>query len=139
MKTLGHASQPITDINVTPLVDIILVVLIIFMATAPLIERKALKVDVPPAKHHERGAPEALPVVFDRARALSIGGRPASREELVAELRERVNGDPELRVVLSADQALPYGEIVSVLDLIRGAGLRKVSLEVRGASGGRAL
>lgn len=143
MKTLAEGSRPITEVNVTPLVDIILVVLIIFMATAPLIEHKALKVDVPPAKHHERGGVEALQVVYDRARALSVAGRPATREELVAELRERVNGDPELRVVLSADQALSYGDIVGVLDLIRGAGLRKVSLEVRGAasgaSGGRAL
>ncbi|TPW19762.1 MAG: hypothetical protein FD126_2365, partial [Elusimicrobia bacterium] len=54
MKTLAEASRPITDINVTPLVDIILVVLIIFMATAPLMDRKALRVDVPAAKHHER-------------------------------------------------------------------------------------
>jgi biopolymer transport protein ExbD len=133
MKTLAEGSRPITDINVTPLVDIILVVLIIFMATAPLIERKALRVDVPKARHSERAGLEALEVTFDKARALSIGGRALSREALAADLRDRLRSDPEMRVILSADKALPYGDIVGVLDLIRGAGLRKVSLEVRGS------
>lgn len=138
MKTLGDAPRPITDINVTPLVDIILVVLIIFMATAPLMDRKALRVDVPAAKHHERAGLEALEVTFDAARGLRLAGVALGRPELAAELRQRVLSDPELRVILSADRALPYGDIIGVLDLIRGAGLRKVSLEVRG-NGGRAL
>lgn len=132
MKTLGDGARPITDINVTPLVDIILVVLIIFMATAPLIERKALRVDVPKARHSERAGLEALEVTFDRARQLSVAGQTLSREALAAALKERLRGDPEMRVILAADQALPYGDIVAVLDLIRGAGLRKVSLEVKG-------
>lgn len=138
MKTLSEGSRPITDINVTPLVDIILVVLIIFMATAPLMDRKALRVDVPSAKHHERAGLEALEVTFDAARGLRLAGVALGRPELSAELRQRVLSDPELRVILSADRALPYGDIIGVLDLIRGAGLRKVSLEVRG-NGGRAL
>jgi biopolymer transport protein ExbD len=134
MKTLAEGSRPITDINVTPLVDIILVVLIIFMATAPLMERKALRVDVPKAKHSERAGLEALEVVYDKARALSIGGRALTPESLVAQLKERLRADPEMRVILSADRALPYGDIVGVLDLIRGAGLKKVSLEVKGGA-----
>ena len=133
MKTLAEGSRPITDINVTPLVDIILVVLIIFMATAPLMERKALRVDVPKARHSERAGLEALEVTFDKARELSIGGRALTREALTADLKERLRSDPEMRVILSADRVLPYGDIVGVLDLIRGAGLRKVSLEVRGS------
>ena len=136
MQGLSGPGRPITDINVTPLVDIILVVLIIFMATAPLMERKALRVDVPKVSHHERAGLESLEVVYDKARALSIGGKALAPGDLAASLRERVKGDPEMRVILSADQALPYGEVVGVLDLIRGAGLKKVSLEVKG---GRAL
>ena len=136
MKTLAEGPRPITDINVTPLVDIILVVLIIFMATAPLMDRKALRVDVPTAKHHQRAGLEALEVSFDAARELRLGGVALGRAALAGELRSRVLTDPELRVILSADRVLPYGDIVGVLDLIRGAGLRKVSLEVKN---GRAL
>ena len=132
MKTLSEGSRPITDINVTPLVDIILVVLIIFMATAPLMDRKALRVDVPSAKHHERAGLEALEVSFDASRTLRLGGAVIGQEELARSLGERLRGDPELRVILSADQALPYGDIVGVLDLIRGTGLRKISLQVKG-------
>ncbi len=134
MKTLAEGSRPITDINVTPLVDIILVVLIIFMATAPLMERKALRVDVPKAKHSERAGLEALEVVFDKARVLSIGGRELTREALAADLKDRLRSDPGMRVILSADRALPYGDIIGVVDLIRGAGLSKVSLEVKGGT-----
>ena len=136
MRALSEGPRPITDINVTPLVDIILVVLIIFMATAPLMDRKALKVDVPAAKHHERAALEALEVTFDKDRVLRVGGTAFAREVLAAELARRAQGEPELRVLLSADRALPYGDIIGVLDLIRGAGLRKVSLEVKGARPG---
>ena len=132
MKSLSEGSRPITDINVTPLVDIILVVLIIFMATAPLLDRRALHVDVPSAQHQERAPAEALEVVFDAARGLHLGGKALSREALARALSERLSGDPELRVILSADKALPYGDIVGVLDLIRGTGLRKISLEVKG-------
>ena len=131
MKTLAEGSRPITDINVTPLVDIILVVLIIFMATAPLMDRKALKVDVPSAKHHERAGLEALEVSYDKSRELRVAGRTLTRELLVVELKDRLRGDPEMRVILSADRALPYGDIIQVLDLIRGAGMRKVSLQVK--------
>ncbi|MBI3297345.1 MAG: biopolymer transporter ExbD [Elusimicrobia bacterium] len=132
MKSLTPGSRAITEINVTPLVDIILVVLIIFMATAPLMDRKAVRVDVPAAKHTERAGLEALEVTFDTTRELRLAGKALSRETLVRALKERLGGDPELRVILSADRALPYGEIVGVLDLLRGTGLRKISLEVKG-------
>lgn len=132
MKTLSEGSRPITDINVTPLVDIILVVLIIFMATAPLMDRKALRVDVPSAKHTERAGLEALEVSFDKSRELRLGGKTLDKEQLIRALGQRLRDDPEMRVILSADQALPYGDIVGILDLIRGTGLRKISLQVKG-------
>ena len=134
MKSLSEGSRPITEISVTPLVDIILVVLIIFMATAPLMDRRAVHVDVPSAKHQERAPAEALEVTFDQGRTLRLGGKAVSREYLSRALSERLRGDPELRVILSADKALPYGDIVGVLDLIRGTGLRKISLEVKGGA-----
>lgn len=134
MKSLSEGSRPITDINVTPLVDIILVVLIIFMATAPLMDKRAIRVDVPSAKHQERAGVEALLVTFDKARELRLGGKTVTREYLVRALQERLHGDPDLRVILSADKSLPYGDIVGVLDLIRGTGLRKISLEVKGGA-----
>lgn len=131
MQSLSEDSGPITDINVTPLVDIILVVLIIFMATAPLIQRRALNVDVPAAARQERAEVDALQIVYDGERRLFLAGKPVSRGALADSLGALHRRDPGLRVIVSADRALPYGEIVGVLDLVRGAGVRKASLEVR--------
>ena len=131
MQSLSSEPGPITDINVTPLVDIILVVLIIFMATAPLISRRALSVDVPAAAHQERAEVDALQIVYDGERRLSVSGMAVKREDLTRMLGALYDKNPGVRVMVSADKALPYGEIIGVLDLVRGAGVRKVSLEVR--------
>ena len=134
MKSLSDHSGPITDINVTPLVDIILVVLIIFMATAPLIHRREIRVDVPKAKHQSSVEQKALTISFDKARTLRFRGSIVGREDLTRALSTLLTNTPEARVILSADEVLPYGDIVGVLDLIRGAGLKRISLEVRSGS-----
>ena len=122
---------PITAINVTPLVDIILVVLIIFMATAPLIHNRAMKVDLPKAAQHERAATEALQVVYNAAREISLSGKRVTEEQLGSELKGMVSRDADLRVSLRADRNLPYGDVVQLLDVVRGAGVHKVGLEVK--------
>lgn len=130
MQSFEDADAPITGINVTPLVDIVLVVLIIFMATAPMISRRAVKVDVPKVAKHERLATEALAVALDGARRLTLAGRVVTREELVAALASAVASRSDQAVTLSADRSLPYGEVAELLDAVRGAGVRKVGLEV---------
>jgi biopolymer transport protein ExbD len=121
---------PITAINVTPLVDIILVVLIIFMATAPMLHKRAIKVAVPRAAHHERAATEALQIIYDGKKKISLSGRTMSLEELSSRLSLAAASQPHIHVTLSADKALAYGEIVSLLDSIRASGVRKIGLEV---------
>ncbi|MDD5657406.1 MAG: biopolymer transporter ExbD [Elusimicrobia bacterium] len=122
--------SPITGINVTPLVDIILVILIVFMATAPLIHNRAMKVDLPKAAQHERAATEALQVVYNGRRELSLSGKRVSEPELGAALKT-LAAVSEVRVALRADRSLPYGDIVGLLDVIRAAGVRKIGLEVK--------
>ena len=121
---------PITAINVTPLVDIILVVLIIFMATAPLIHRRAIKVDIPKAAHHERAATEALQIVYNSNHEVFLAGKKLSLAELSAILAGYARADPEVHVSMSADKAIAYGDVVALLDAVRGAGVRKIGLEV---------
>jgi len=130
------ASQPgeeafITNINVTPLVDILLVVLIIFMATAPLIHNRVMKVDLPKAAHHEQAATEALQVLFNSNREIFLSGRRVSLDELGGRLKAMTAASEDVRVALRADRAIPYGEIVGLLDLVRGSGVHKIGLEVK--------
>jgi biopolymer transport protein ExbD len=129
-SSLSDGDGPITAINVTPFVDIILVVLIIFMATAPIIARRAIKVDVPKAAQHERAATEAKDVVYNAKRELFIEGKRIEPDALKSLLAAGVKADPDLHVTLSADKTIAYGDIVGVLDLVRAAGVRKIGLEV---------
>lgn len=131
MKNLSEGARAITDINVTPLVDVILVILIIFMATAPLIHRRALTVDIPAAAHQERAKLEALQIVYNKNRELFMGGELMKLEELSKALSSLHSLTPGLCVLVSADKAIPYGDIIRLLDIVRGAGLKKVSLEVK--------
>jgi biopolymer transport protein ExbD len=131
MASIGGDDNAITGINVTPLVDIILVVLIIFMATAPLIHNRAMKVDLPKAAQHERAATEALQVVYNSQHELSLSGKRLSEEQLGSELRALAARSADLRVSLRADRNLPYGEVVQILDVVRGAGVHKIGLEVK--------
>jgi len=121
---------PITGINVTPLVDVTLVVLIIMMATAPLIARRAIKIDIPRAANHDRTATDALAVTLDAKHVLALSGKTVTAEQLKRALAAAVALSPEQPVSVAADKSLPYGEVAALLDDIRAAGVRKVGLEV---------
>lgn len=129
-SSTDDADGPITSINVTPLVDIILVVLIIFMATAPLIQRRAMQVDVPKAAHHTASAAEALQILLKADGSILVAGKPMDRAQLAQSLKLGIEKEPGLRVTFAADKAIGYGEIVALLDIIRGSGVRKIGLEV---------
>jgi biopolymer transport protein ExbD len=120
----------ITGINVTPLVDVILVVLIIFMATAPIIARRAIKLDLPKAAQQEKMATDSLNVALDASRRLTLSGKTVTPEQLKRALTLAVGANAAQPVTVSADRALPYGDVAALLDDIRAAGVRKVGLEV---------
>ena len=119
----------ITGINVTPLVDVVLVLLIIFMATAPLSARRAVAVNVPRAATGER-ATAALRVSYAADRTLLLEKTAFTLVTLAAELKSRRQLEPELNLAVAADAGLPYEAVMELLDTIRGAGVKKVALEV---------
>ncbi len=120
----------ITGINVTPLVDVVLVLLIIFMATAPLIAKRALTVNVPRAATGER-ASSSLQVTLTADRKILLEKSAFEMAGLSQELKVRLKLEPELRLTLAAEDGLPYGAVVELLDTIRAAGVKRVALEVR--------
>lgn len=121
---------PITSINVTPLVDVVLVLLVIFMATAPMMSKRALNVNVPKSAQGERKATATLQVYFTAEREVVLESETVTAEALEAALAERLRLDPGLHVSVAADKAIPYGEVVGLLDAVRRAGVKKVALDV---------
>ena len=130
MQSSDDDGAAITGINVTPLVDVFMVILIIFMATAPIIARRAIKLDLPKAALHEKMATDALNVALDGKRQLTLSGKPVTAEQLKHALTLAVSVNAGQAVAVSADRALSYGDVASLLDDIRSAGVRKVGLEV---------
>ena len=116
------------EINVTPFIDVILVLLIIFMIAAPL-ATVDISVDLPastaqPQPHPDK--PVYLTVKPDLS--LAIGEAPISREQLSTALVQATNGDNQTRIFLRADKVVPYGELMEVMNLLRAAGFLKVAL-----------
>lgn len=123
--------EAITNINIAPLVDVILVLLIIFMATAPMIHQRSLNVNVPQAAHSEAKATTAVNLVYSQSREIFLGQEKLSIKDLKFQLGAMVKSDPLLHIAILADEAIPYGEVVELLDLVRGSGIKKVALEVK--------
>lgn len=126
----------ITGINVTPLVDIVLVLLMIFMATAPMLSRRSLPLQVPRAATSERKATDTLQLTLTPEGQLLLAKEPIPLGELVPELTRRLRFDPTLHVSIAADRLLPYGQVVTVMDLVRSAGVKRVGLDVRSQKAG---
>jgi biopolymer transport protein ExbD len=131
MRAEGDADGPITGINVTPLVDVVLVVLIIFMATAPMIARRAIRVEVPRVSKSDKSATDALAVALNGKHELTLSGKPTTLENLKRELAAATAAKPDQPVTLSADKTLAYGDVAELLDAVRSAGVKKLGLEVR--------
>ncbi len=122
------ALDEIHEINVTPFIDVILVLLIIFMVAAPL-STVDVNVDLPastanPAPRSDK--PLFLTLAPDLS--LALGETPIARGDLANALNAATQGDKEQRVFVRADRAVPYGEVMELMNLLRGAGYLKIGL-----------
>jgi biopolymer transport protein ExbD len=128
--TGGDEDDLIADINVTPLVDVVLVLLIIFMVTATYIVRASIEVELPRVAHGGEAVGTVLSVVVTKDGQVFLDGVARSEDELVARTREAVGRDADARVVISADRGALHGAVVRVIDLVRGAGATRFAIHV---------
>ncbi|HHN66194.1 MAG TPA: protein TolR [Nitrospirae bacterium] len=123
-----------SEINVTPLVDVMLVLLIIFMVTAPML-KQGIDIELPKAKGKQLRSEERIDVKINRRGEIYLNNRKVTLKELVRKMKaiSRLNPD----VYLKADRKVPYGKVVRVMAEIKDAGIEKVGLITEPLSGSR--
>ncbi len=140
-STLGSGDEDeiISGINVTPLVDITLVLLIIFMVTATYIVRETIEVDLPEAANAGETVQTTLALVIDAQGRIFLNGEPTTEREIaraVPKLRAEAKARGEtLQAILSADASIPHGKVVHLIDLIKGLGVTHFALNIEKKEG----
>lgn len=122
--------EPIAAINIVPLVDVILVVLIIFMVTAPLVLKPVIDINLPKSSSGQEAPPTPLNVAIGKDGAIIVNGQPATPEFLTATAAKLVAEKPETAAILQADKSVTLETLTSVIDLIKTAGIKKVAFSI---------
>jgi biopolymer transport protein TolR len=124
----SSGSDSISQINVTPLVDVMLVLLIIFMVTAPILQQ-GVSVDLPKVSAGPlTGQEEQLVVNVAKGGQLFLNDTPMTPEQLTAKLAAIAAARPDRQLYVRADQTVPYGQVMRVMGAVRDAGLVRVGL-----------
>ena len=126
----GHRIGPVSDINVTPLVDVMLVLLIVFMVAAPMMAT-GVKVDLPTANTKPLEEPKPpIEISIDTAGTVYVNENAAKAgpADLLALVQQESKGDHERRIHLRADQALSYGKVVGTMGVLNDAGYARIAL-----------
>ncbi len=120
----------ITEINVTPLVDIMLVLLIVFMLTAHLIAKRAIEVELPRATQGNAVKPTTLAVTLKADGTIYLNDGPITVDDFKAAVKSAVASDPKTQVVIAGDKNVQYGRVVWVLDLVKSFNVTMFSIQV---------
>lgn len=134
----GGDDELVSGINVTPLVDVVLVLLVIFLMTAPVLYKSAIQVQLPKsstanaAGRSEKAEP--LRFTLSKEGALLWNQKPVDWSELPARLDPIAKANPESAAVLEADQATPHGIVIRLMDALRKSGITRISMSVEVAN-----
>ncbi len=127
----GGGRKPIAEINITPMVDVVLVLLVIMMVSATYIVSKSLKVELPKTASKADAVPMVAAVVVTKDGGYFFNDQKVDEGTLVAKLKETVAKDPNTSLVVSADREAKHGEVVHVVDLAKVEGLTKFAINVQ--------
>lgn len=120
----------VTDINVTPLVDIMLCLLVIFMVTTTYVVADSIKVDLPNAASGETTTPSTLAIMFTKERKLFLNGAETTEAELRRVVKDEVTKNKDTQAIIGADRVVSHGEVIHLIDLVKVEGITKFALNI---------
>ncbi len=123
----GRTQSSLSEINVTPLVDVVLVLLIIFMITAPVLQ-SGIEVEVPKTKTVKEITEERVVISIDKQQRVFLGNDPVNINEIGQKLREKIRDPEHQSIYLRADENVPFGAFATVMDAVKSAGITNVSI-----------
>lgn len=123
----GQTRSSLADINITPLVDVVLVLLVIFMITAPVLQ-SGIEVNVPKTKTVKEITEQRLVVTIDKQQQIFLGDEPVNVHDLPRRLQQAGNDPAHQVIYLRADETVPFGAFASVMDAVKQSGITNVSI-----------
>jgi len=123
-------NQMIVGINVTPLVDITLVLLIIFMVTASYIVNPAIKVDLPKAASGSDQTKTTLALTISKDNTVYLNGERSSDQRIVDYIHGELPKNPDLQAIIAADKSVTHGDVIHIIDLVKRSGVHRFALNV---------
>jgi biopolymer transport protein TolR len=126
----GSEEEPISQINVVPLVDIILVVLIIFMVTAPMVLKPSIDINLPKASSGDETPSTPLNITVARDGQIMLNGKVSSMEDITVYASQLVKAQPETAAILAADKDVTLERLTSIIDIVKKAGVKKVAFSI---------
>lgn len=123
----GRTQTSLSEINVTPLVDVVLVLLIIFMLTAPILQ-SGVEVTVPKTRTVKEITEERLVISIDRNQRIFLGNEPLNIHDIRAALGKKVRDPAQESIFLRADENVPFGVFAAVMDAVKQTGITNVSI-----------
>jgi len=123
----GRGHRALADINVTPFVDVVLVLLIIFMVTAPVLQ-SGIEVAVPKTRTVKEITEERLVISIDRQQRVFLGNEPININEIAPRLQRQMRDPQNMVIFLRSDENVPFGAFATVMDAVKQAGITNVSI-----------
>jgi biopolymer transport protein ExbD/biopolymer transport protein TolR len=123
----GRTQSSLADINITPLVDVVLVLLVIFMITAPILQ-SGIEVNVPKTRTVKQITEQRMVVTIDKEQQIFLGDQPINIHDLPQKLQQGGSDPAHQFIYLRSDQTVPFGVFATVMDAVKQAGITNVSI-----------
>jgi biopolymer transport protein TolR len=123
----GRTQTALADINITPLVDVVLVLLIIFMVTAPVLQ-SGIEVNVPKTRTVKEITEERIVITINKDQRVFLGNDTININQIAASLRQKIRDPRKQFIFVRADEDVPFGAFATVMDAVKQSGITNVSI-----------